>query len=172
MELINRKRISFVDRFIEKYSDKLSKYVDMTTVFLDGASIPEDFNIDPDTPCFVMKPNYKENRAQIIVNEDICKKFPFTDNELHALLAHEFGHLFYKAFSCTQDIEKEFLADEMACQFGLKEQMISALSRMKASEFYDKNTNEWFLQRINRLKLPDDVRARENNIIARKFTDM
>ena len=81
-------------------------------------------------------------------------KLHFTNKEIWALFAHEIGHLVNNAISPYPDIRKEYVADDMACQLGLKEQMVFALSKMMNSNYYSVEQKNGMENRINRLMKP------------------
>ena len=87
---------------------------------------------------------------QIVVdNESISKQF--TQDEKHALIAHEIGHLRCALYGCNcNGFVGETHADDFACQLGLQSELKSALTKLLGI-VQKSNVKSEIVQRINRL---------------------
>lgn len=139
--------------FIQKYGG----VIDANYHLLKGISI------DVVNPCTVSKynsffgindyldtPYACHTDMQIVVdNESISNQF--TQDEKHALIAHEIGHLHCSLGGCKcNGFVGETHADNFSCSLGLQSELKSALTKLLGA-VQDTSVKSEIVQRINRL---------------------
>ncbi|MEH6745813.1 MAG: M48 family metalloprotease [Maribacter arcticus] len=102
----------------------------------------------------ITQPKYFRGGVQkhlIVVNTEFIEKLKLSESELDAVIAHELGHIFNKP---NRDIpnfidEQEFYADYFASSIGLKESLLSSITKYLEDE--NAQNTELFDLRIRHL---------------------
>lgn len=162
MIIIHKGDKDYADNFINKYKKKIegqcSSLGNHTIVVYDGVCFPEPTLVDNDSPMqcyhkqyiqslnkkYPYQPDKLQEECTIIYNSPLCSEY--TEEELYSLFVHEIGHLDYIEKG-NQTENEEFYADDCAVALGLKDELKSALNKMK------QKTNIAKIQdRIDRIK--------------------
>lgn len=130
-------------KYIYKYKEKIDKEYPMlygkTIEICESKNYHFQDAIDFDSPTQMMvkdKDPKLNNDTIFYVNN--YRHIPdsiildFTEEDLFALISHEFGHIVahYENKDCG-GVDEEIVADEFATKLGLREPLISALEKMK-----------------------------------------
>lgn len=81
----------------------------------------------------------------IFISMNECGKIGLTDVEIFAAIAHEIGHIIFRADAFQADSENR--ADQLAAELGLGNQMISVIEKIIMSRRYPRLTTQ-LVQRI------------------------
>jgi len=136
----NKSNLEIFDSFIEKYGN--NNYCQDKDIVLISFEQPPYCGVNKnDSP-------YEACFNRIACSMDICAALGFSKEEMYALIAHEIGHIHYETRSMDCEIlDKEIKADSMAKQFGLGDELASALQKMIDSGKYE-DVKEDMQQRI------------------------
>lgn len=133
---------------------------------LHGLSINAILNENESTEIKIFDSNRQEGKAillpsdylasnpvlgykNIAMNEVNCAIIDLTIEEKYAMIAHEIGHIFDSSKDLTNSqLQKEITADEMACNIGLQNDLISGLMKIINSMSHS-DMNEQIQKRIN-----------------------
>lgn len=133
--LINNKtNIRAFDSFNEEYGDKLiTMYPLLSDIKIDAVyytdALPNQREDITDGDAIVV---YRDPQnlcyAVIIVNEDLIRIFNFSEQEIHASIAHEIGHIICR-FSLDKIHEEELICDRLVYEIGLGEPLFDVLRK-------------------------------------------
>lgn len=133
--------IDIVDSFLRLYGNIIS-----------GLFIDRDVVINIRNAELKGKNHYHDLMARInndiFVSEKECGLIGLSEAEIFAALAHEIGHILYKADAFRPDSEN--IADQLAADLGLGSQMISVIEKIIESRRYPRLTS-MLVQRIQYL---------------------
>ena len=138
----NFSKLKIFDSFIKLYGEnECCKDIDIKLI---------SFEQPPFCGCNKYDSPFETCVGYIACSTDICLTIGLVENEMYALIAHEIGHIFYKTSlmpSTVSILEKEKKADSMAIQFGLKNELSSALQKLIDSGKYE-DVKEDLRQRV------------------------
>lgn len=160
MTIINEGQNPMVDSFFKKHLDEINdifknhkvkpiKFITEKTVLINAIIDENEY----------MGINFLDiNFVLIGYRQTNIDKLKLTIDEFHAIIAHEFGHLFHGrdkyANTPTDNLQKEYDADDMAVRLNLAEPMKGALEKIIAEEMFSEIFN------INDLKVRADRLSR------------
>jgi len=147
--IINKTSIKAFDYFDDIYGTKAIKICSLlekfhiNIVYVSDAKNLDHVDFKPYDP---MASYVEKNRtsaestiAEILVDETVLSYLCLNDQELHAALAHEIGHIivfFLKHKLSLSQQEVEWICDEYVCDMGLKDNLMSLLTKLTFSGLY------------------------------------
>jgi hypothetical protein len=140
---------SFVDQF-EKVINQIFKE-DIITI----CSINEQHTLfkcvanqnDPFATNTIMTP------LVIAINEKVCLQLKLSQEEQHAMIAHEIGHILDKSpREINNQLNREYNADQFTIKLNLNKHLKTGLEKIIASGNYSEET-EGLKERINKMSL-------------------
>lgn len=145
---------NFVNKYKQVIESKYPKLVNQSIKVVDMDCIDEALNDDfwYNKHHFVDSP-YSSHTQKVFINDntDSYLSINLTDEEKHALIAHEIGHIntsLNNGGPVLSDDENE--ADDFACSIGLKMDLINALEKLAGVE-KSKKKKDKMINRIERL---------------------
>ena len=114
---------------------------------------------EKDTFAYFLDSNITPKYAEIIINVEACELFELTDQEQHAAIAHEIGHVIFQLSSQKdyfQDQIEELFSDDYACKIGLKSSLLSILNKFVNSGFYTEEKLRPIWERISAIENKKD----------------
>ena len=144
----NKTEFEVFDTFNEKYSELaislccfLAKFQIIAISTCNSEHI-DDIGMKESDPfgCFIDKTEYDASStyAEIVINKKKCEELELSDQEIHAAVAHEIGHViffFIEDKENKKDME-EVICDQYACRIGLADSLISLLDKLISSGDY------------------------------------
>lgn len=151
IQLTCKHNIKIFNSFSDKYLKFINEIHGDNTISI-GIINSEDsiFNCvasleDPFASSTIMNP------VVIAINEEVCIKLKLTQEEQHAMLAHEIGHILDKTQRLPNDqLIREYNADQFAIDLGLSQELKSGLEKIINSGDYS-NENLDIKERIKKL---------------------
>ena len=145
-QLINNKTgLEVFDTLNEKYSEIaislcyiLAKFQIIAISTYDSKHIGDIGMNESDTfGCFIDKTEYDASStyAEIVINKKKCEELELSNQEIHAAIAHEIGHVifyFIKDKENKKDME-EVICDQYVCRMGLADSLASLLDKLICS---------------------------------------
>ncbi len=144
----NKTELEVFDTFNEKYSEFAISLCYLLTMFqifaistYDSEHV-DDIGMKVSDPfgCFINKTEYDASStyAEIVINKKKCEELELSEQEIHAAIAHEIGHViffFIEDKENKKDME-EVICDQYACRMGLADSLISLLDKLISSGDY------------------------------------
>mgnify|MGYP003112872315 CR=1 FL=1 len=151
IEFKNPQNINVFESFIDRYQNLVNANLSADNITI--GSINEHHQLfnavatkdDPFATNSEMQP------VVIAINEIVCKKLDFTEEEQHAMIAHEIGHILDQ--SPRQEniqLDREYNADKFAIELGLSKELKTGLVKIIESGNYSEEIND-IQKRINNL---------------------
>lgn len=147
----NKTEFEVFDTFNEKYSELaislccfLAKFQIIAISTCNSEHIDDIGMNEPDPfGCFINKTEYDASStyAEIVINKKKCEELELSDQEIHAAIAHEIGHViffFIEDKENKKDME-EVICDQYACRMGLADSLISLLDKLIGSGDYSQD---------------------------------
>lgn len=150
--IINQTGTTIFDDFKQKYIDDIyAMYPHISHMEIYCLDVEQYANLDgvpafdrlDDTPLAYSchRIDTKTVIGYVIYSPNICSSFDFESTEFEAAIAHEIGHIihyFNESLKDLPQIYQEIKADEVAVKLGLKEALISILSKLiQSNKFPD-----------------------------------
>lgn len=147
----NRTGLKVFDTFNEKYGEiaislcyLLAKFQIIAISTYDSEHI-DDIGMKQSDPfgCFIDNTEYdgSSTYAEIVINIKKCEELELSDQEFHAAIAHEIGHMifyFLENKENEKDIE-EVICDQYVCRMGLADSLFSLLDKLIGSGDYSQD---------------------------------
>lgn len=160
--IVNKTTIQVFDLFNELYSPNIVNLCPLLSKFCINVVLHSHSNYwyeaggdDCDTFCFYInkpKAEITSTYAEIMVNQEMCDRLCFSDDEMLAALAHELGHIimyFRQDKNLFLGQSLEVCCDKYACEIGFRDSLSSLLQKLIESGVY---STEQINQMRNRIK--------------------
>ena len=161
----NLSGIPIIEEFEQKYMNSIfALYPHISNLIINFVTSEQYLELENVTPIDGLNNDsfaYSCNRLNntfigyIIFSPSICSDINLTQEEYHAALAHEVGHIvhyFNEALIGQPQLCQEIKADEVVVKIGLKESLISVLNKLIQSKFCTDSQCNDMLKRIMWLK--------------------
>lgn len=139
MKYTNKQNIAVISNFIRYYGNLLNEVMDVNNNITFLPLVDNPYN-DP----LIRHLDFIE------YSEEICKRLDLSEMEVHAMIAHEIGHILDETNS--ERIPREIIADSMAQVLGLGKALVSGLNKLIESGLYP-DENDIMKERIKILEL-------------------
>ncbi len=144
----NKTEFEVFDTFNEKYSELaislccfLAKFQIIAISNYESEHI-DDIGMKESDPfgCFIDKTEYDASStyAEIVINKKKCEELELSDQEIHAAIAHEVGHVIFYFLENKENKKEieEVICDQYACRMGLADSLCSLLDKLISSRDY------------------------------------